>query len=93
MSRWETKKAERNRQSLARLNRALPRIFPSAVLSWVLSPPFVPPTPRLAIDSYRRAHPIRAWLSLRPRWLYFKGYAGPSPRVSLSNPQKSLPRL
>lgn len=57
---WETKKAERNRQSLVRLNRALPRIFPSAVLSWALSRPFVPPTPRLAVDSYWRAHPIRA---------------------------------
>jgi hypothetical protein len=38
----------------------LPRIFPSAVLSRALGRPFVPPTPRLAIDSYWRAHPIRA---------------------------------
>jgi hypothetical protein len=30
MSKWQAEKAERNRQSLARLNRALPRIFPSA---------------------------------------------------------------
>ena len=35
-------------QSLVRLNSALPRIFPSAVLSWALGRPFVPPTPRLA---------------------------------------------
>ena len=54
------KSAERNRQSVARLNRALPGIFPSAVMSWALGRPFVPPTPRLAIDLYRRAHPIRA---------------------------------
>jgi hypothetical protein len=60
MSKWQAEKAERNRQSLARLNRALPRIFPSAVLSWALGRPFVPPTPRLAVDSYWRAHPIRA---------------------------------
>src|SRR5262245_52769925 len=60
MSKWQAEKAERNRQSLARLNRALPRIFPSAVLSWALCRPFVPPTPRLAVDSYWRAHPIRA---------------------------------
>jgi hypothetical protein len=60
MSKWQAEKAERNRQSLARLNRALPCIFPSVVLSWVLGRPFVPPTPRLAVDSYRRAHPIRA---------------------------------
>ena len=33
MSKWQAEKAERNRQSLARLNRALPRIFPPAVLS------------------------------------------------------------
>ena len=60
MSKWQAEKAERNRQSLARLNRALPRIFPSAVLSWALGRPFVPPTPRLAVDLYWRAHPIRA---------------------------------
>ena len=60
MSKWQAEKAERNRQSLARLNRALPSIFPSAVLSWALGRPFVPPTPRLAVDSYWRAHPIRA---------------------------------
>jgi hypothetical protein len=64
MSKWQAEKAERNRQSLARLNKALPGIFPSAVLSWALTRPFVPPTPRLAVDSYWRAHPIRAvgWL-------------------------------
>jgi hypothetical protein len=60
MSKWQEEKAERNRQSLARLTRALPRIFPSAVLSRALSRPFVPPTPRLAIDSYWGAHSIRA---------------------------------
>ena len=60
MSKWRAEKAERNRRSLARLDRALPGIFPSAVLSWALSRPFVPPTPRLAIDLYWRAHPIRA---------------------------------
>ena len=60
MSKWQAEKAERNRQSLVRLNRTLPGIFPSAVLSWALSRPFVPPTPRLAVNSYWRAHPIRA---------------------------------
>jgi len=60
MSKWQAEKAERNRQSHARLNRALPRVFPPAVLSWALGRPFVPPTPRLAVDSYWRAHPIRA---------------------------------
>jgi hypothetical protein len=54
MSNW------RNRQSIGRLTRALPGIFPSNVLSRAFNRPFVPPMPRLAIDSYRRGHPIRA---------------------------------
>jgi hypothetical protein len=60
MSNWREAKAKINRQSLARLTKSLPCIFPSAVLARALSRPFVPPTPRLAIDSYWRAHPIRA---------------------------------
>ena len=60
MSNWQDERAKRNRQSIARLTRALPGIFPSNVLSRALSRPFVPPMPRLAIDSYWRAHPIRA---------------------------------
>jgi hypothetical protein len=60
MSTWQEEKAARNRHSVARLTKALPRIFPPAVLSWALGRPFVPPTPRLAIDSYWRGHPIRA---------------------------------
>ena len=60
MSKWQEEEAERNHRSLARLTKALPRIFPSIVLSRALSRPFVPPTPRLAIDLYWRAHPIRA---------------------------------
>jgi hypothetical protein len=35
----------------------LPDVFPAAVLSRALLRPFIPPTPRLAIDSYWRAHP------------------------------------
>jgi hypothetical protein len=60
MANWQDEKAERNRRSLARLTKALPRIFPSAVLSRALGRPFVPPTPPLAIDSYWGAHPFRA---------------------------------
>src|SRR5262245_28180379 len=44
----------------SRLTKSLPSIFPSAVLSRALGRPFVPPTPRLAIDSYWGAHPLRA---------------------------------
>jgi hypothetical protein len=50
----------RNRPSLARLSNALPAVFPAPVLQRALSRPFVPPLPRLAIDGYWRAHPLRA---------------------------------
>src|SRR6266568_5257178 len=60
MSNWQTEKAERNKRSLGRLSRSLPAIFPQAVLARAVERPFIPPTPRLAIDSYWRAHPIRA---------------------------------
>lgn len=52
--------ALRNAQSLARLNKALPEIFPAPVLAHALSRRWTPPTPRLAVDSYWRAHPLRA---------------------------------
>jgi hypothetical protein len=60
MSGWQEEKAERNRQALARLSKRLPTIYPPAVLARALTRPFIPPTPRVAIDSYWRAHPIRA---------------------------------
>ncbi len=56
-SEW---RAERNRKALARLQKALPKIFPAPVLAHALRRPFIPPMPRLAIDAYWRAHPIRA---------------------------------
>jgi len=57
MSEW---RAERNRKALARLERALPDIFPAPVLDHALRRPFTPPTPRLAVDAYWRAHVVRA---------------------------------
>jgi hypothetical protein len=60
VSKWQDEKAERNRRSIARLERALPEIFPPFLLRRALARPFVPPTPRLAVDSYWRAHPLRA---------------------------------
>ncbi len=38
----------------------MPAIFPPPVLRRALARPFIPPTPRLAIDGYWRAHPLRA---------------------------------
>jgi hypothetical protein len=60
MSTWQAEKAERNQRSLARLCRALPIVFPPTVLARALGQPFIPPTPRLAVESYWRAHPLRA---------------------------------
>ena len=57
MSEW---RAAKNAQSLARLNKALPDIFPAPVLTHALNRAFTPPMPRLAVDSYWRAHPVRA---------------------------------
>jgi len=53
-------RAERNRKALARLMKALPAIFPAPVLAYALRRPFIPPMPRLAVDGYWRAHPLRA---------------------------------
>src|SRR5215468_10725782 len=57
MSAWRDL---RNRQALARLRRSLPAIFPAPVLTHALERPFTPAMPRRAIDSYWRAHPVRA---------------------------------
>jgi hypothetical protein len=60
MSGWQELRAEWNGRSALRFNKALPLIFPRVVLARALARPFVPPTPRLAIESYWGAHPIRA---------------------------------
>src|SRR5258707_5439920 len=57
MTEW---RAEINRKALARLDRALPAVFPRPALIHALGRRFTPPMPRLAIDSYWRAPPGRA---------------------------------
>jgi hypothetical protein len=57
MSEW---RAVRNRAALKRLEKALPEVFPAPVLTHALARAFTPPMPRLAVDSYWRAHPVRA---------------------------------
>jgi hypothetical protein len=52
--------ALQNARSLARLQKALPGIFPAPVLTHALARRFTPPMPRLAVDSYWRIHPLRA---------------------------------
>jgi hypothetical protein len=52
--------ALRNEQALLRLNKALPETFPAPVLTHALARRWTPPTPRLAVDSYWRLHPLRA---------------------------------
>lgn len=56
-SEW---RAQRNARSRLRLEKSLPPIFPGAVLVHALARPFIPPAPRLAVDSYWRTHPLRA---------------------------------
>ena len=56
-SQW---REERNGRARARLDRALPSIFPQVVLRHALAQALVPPTPRLAIESYWRSHVLRA---------------------------------
>jgi hypothetical protein len=87
MSEW---RAAINRKALARLDKALPAIFPRVVLIHALARPprFTPPMPRLAVDSYWRAHPVRADRLARAlacrsgapagwRWRHFSGGAAP----------------
>jgi hypothetical protein len=50
----------RNAQALLRFNKAVPEIFPNAVLTHARARRWTPPTARLAIDSYWRSHPLRA---------------------------------
>jgi hypothetical protein len=57
MSEWHD---EINRKALERLTAALPDMFPRPALIHALGRRFTPPMPRLAIDSYWRAHPLRA---------------------------------
>jgi hypothetical protein len=57
MSEWRD---ARNRRALARLTKALPANFPAPVLTHALAKSFIPPMPRLAVNSYWTAHPIRA---------------------------------
>src|ERR1043165_2661220 len=49
-----------NEPALARLNKARPDIFPAPVLTYALNRRWTPPMPRLAVDGYWRAHPLRA---------------------------------
>jgi hypothetical protein len=51
---------QRNARALARLERSLPAVFPRVVLQHALARPFIPPTPRAAIESYWRHHSARA---------------------------------
>jgi len=57
MSTWRD---ERNEKSWARLERRLSDRFPSCVLAHALRQSLMPPTPRRAVESYWRQHPLRA---------------------------------
>ena len=87
MSEWRD---EQNRRALARLNKALPRVFPATVLNHALARRFIPPMPRLAIDSYWRNHPVRAERLARALAANTGAPAGWSWRLG-SNPKLGLP--
>jgi hypothetical protein len=53
-------RAERNGRALARLTRSLPDVFPASVLVHAAGKSLLPVTPRRAIESFWRAHPLRA---------------------------------
>src|SRR5436853_7547516 len=59
MKMCETRELQ-NERALARLTRALPDNFPAPVLTYALNRRWTPPMPRLAVDGYWRAHPLRA---------------------------------
>lgn len=57
MSEWRDR---RNAESRRRLDAALPAIFPRPVLVHAFARSLIPPLPRLAVESYWAAHPLRA---------------------------------
>jgi hypothetical protein len=59
MKMSETRELQ-NKRALARLQKALPAGFPAPALIHAFARRWTPPMPRLAIDSYWRAHPLRA---------------------------------
>ena len=92
VSTW---RAQRNEKARARLMRNLPEVFPAAVLVHALSRPFLPATPRRAVDSYWRYHPVRAdklaralaTLSCAPEgWVWQVGIQKSGPLVSFRAP-------
>jgi len=83
-------RAERNAKAHARLMRRLPAIFPAPVLIHALKRPFIPPTPRRAIEAYWRNHPIRADRLARALAAKSGTPAGWSWRIA-SKPKSGLP--
>jgi len=81
-----------NRTALARLTRALPATFPPPVLSHALQRRFTPPLPRLAIDSYWRAHPVRADRRARALAARSGGPAGWTWRLADAAPDRPVRR-
>ena len=59
MKMSETRELQ-NKRALERLTKALPADFPAPALIHALARRWTPPMPRRAIDSYWRAHPLRA---------------------------------
>jgi hypothetical protein len=88
MSAWRDEINDINRKALARFNKALPAVFPQPVLTHALERRFTPPMPRLAVDSYWRAHPLRADRLARALAAKSGGPAGWTWRLADEKPQR-----
>jgi hypothetical protein len=68
MSEWQNQRTERNKQSLARLSKRLPTIFPPTVLVRALSRPFIPPNTATGPSIHIGAHIQFVRIDWRARW-------------------------
>ena len=71
MSNWQSEKTERNRRSLTRLCKALPTIFPPAVLARALGRPFKPRRRDFAIEFAERKSAAYELLTKTFNWRFF----------------------
>lgn len=84
-------RAQRNAQALARLRRNLPDVFPAQVVVHALARPFIPPTPRRAVEAYWRHHPVRADRLARALAALSGAPAGWTWRTETRNPSYGVP--
>ncbi|WP_288587766.1 hypothetical protein [uncultured Methylobacterium sp.] len=82
----------RNAAARARLEKSLPAVFPVPVLRHALARPLVPPTPRLAVESYWRHHILRADRLARALAARSGQPEGWTWRLGTASPEAAVPR-